>query len=700
MFPVRVLSTIGSRPAPAQPGRPHRLAALLMAGIVLLGACGDATKTTAPSAPDASSPPGVTVGPSGSGTTTAPTPAGPPPDLKIPAAPAMAAVPAGTVDAQAAALAKAVLPGGQAALAPLLAAYRAAGIPVIGDDGHHLTGFADDQVGPGWWQVWLSAGGNPRITLSLADVTKALVAIRDAPSLDTGAVATAALADLRTMAAEKDPHRRFFARFIADLSAARSGVDLTAPTTTAADVRLDPIAVEFFMAGLVRSAAIAAVRANPGSVRIPTRQIASIGGPLPLELPASADAAPAGNPCNPSGDPEAVSFWTQWIASKLTGGLNLPGMDGAMKSAVELVVKNAELASKAGRAAAVLGGAIAALTFMLQMATLQVSIEVTPPLERTKDTTNPGKEAVITATLKYDLDGKSLDGGVGVKNCLLVFLNALGIQAALPADGAVEGAQLKFLGEEGFNQGVIDSGGFVTFPNGVQEITQSTGQGGIAKITVQGRAQKKRIPDSAAEWHRNATVRIFAQPEAENGRSLANTFWDSFVALGAGPIGAVAPIVDVLKGVMFDLGDYGFLVIDWQVGWTIKADAQAMKVNGTKCDSLDGEWVMQGNLNQGEIDSQEIFTITIPEGSMEGTFQFSGTTVVTTKLGVIVSTQNEKGHASIVLNKDGTVSMTLDAGMASGTATAAGHTEHVTVPMPAWQFTWQQGATGCDEAPP
>jgi hypothetical protein len=85
---------------------------------------------------------------------------------------------------------------------------------------------------------------------------------------------------------------------------------------------------------------------------------------------------------------------------------------------------------------------------------------------------------------------------------------------------------------------------------------------------------------------------------------------------------------------------------------------------------------------------------------MDGTFQFSGTSVVTTKFGVAVSTQNEKGHASIVLNKDGTVSMTLDAGMVSGTATGGGHTEHVTVPMPAWQFTWQQGATGCDEAPP
>lgn len=665
---------------------------LTVAGSMLLAACGDSsTKTPAPSTAAA-----ATSGPTSAA---AVSPAGPPPELKIPDAPAATAAPTGSVDDQASALAKAVAPGGQAALAPLLAAYRAAGIPIIGLDGHPLAGSGDDQVGPGWWQVWLSAGGSPQFTVSIADATKLLVAMKDAPALDTSAVATAALADLRAMAADKDPHRRFFARFIADLSTTGSGVDALATTTTATDVRLSPIAVQFLVAGLLRSIAIAAVRTNPGIVVRPGRQIASIGRPLPLDLPQLADSAPAGNPCNPSGDPEAVSFWTQWIASKLTGGLNLPGMDGAMKSAVELVVKNAELASKVGKAAAVLGGAIAALTFMLQMATLKATSTISPtPLVRTHLDHPHGYEATITTILKYDLEGKSLDGGVGVKNCLLVFLNALGIQAALPADGGVEGAKLTYKGGDGFGERMNTGGAFVQFPD-QEEMSKETGPGGVRTITVQGIYQKKTIPDSAAPWMRKASVRITAQPEAENGRSLANMFWDSFVALGAGPVGGIAPIIDVLKSVEYDMGEFSFDVKDWQVGWTIKADAGSMKVNGVKCDSLDGEWVMQGEMNEASIESHEVFTITIGKDSLEGTFQFSSTTVVTTKYGPAVATQNEKGHASIVLNKDGTVSMTLDAGTVSGTATAGGHTEHVSVPMPAWHFTWQPGASGCDEPP-
>jgi hypothetical protein len=607
----------------------------------------------------------------------------------------MAAAVPGSVDDQAAALAKVVAPGGQAALAPLLAAYRAAGIPVIGEDGHPLAGFEADQVGPGWWQVWLSAGGNPKFAISLTDATKLLVAMPAAPALDTSVVANAALADLRTMAADPDAGRHFFARFIADLSTARSGVDVLAAGTTPDDVQLSPIAVEFLMAGILRSLAVAVVATDPASAMGPAPLIASIDESQPFTRPILLADAPAGNSCNPTGDLEATSYWTQWIASKLVGGLNLPGMDGAMKSAVELVVKNAELAAKAGRAAAVLGGAIAALTFLLQMATLSVAIEVHPPLERTHDTTYPGKQAVLEATLKYDLNGSSLDGGVGVKNCLLVFLNALGIQAALPADGGVVGAKLKFLGEEGFNQGLIDTGGFVLFTHGADEITQTTGDGGLAKIDVEGRAQKKQIPDSAPEWIRAATVRIFAQPEALNGRSIASMFFDSFVAAGAGPIGAIAPIIDVLKGSEYDLGDYQFLVTDWQVGWTLKSTLVDGALRGQKCDTIDGEWVIEGGISQPRMTNSVRWTVKIAENSREGTYKYSTSNAVTSPQGTVIATLDGEGHASVALQKDGTVIMTLDKTTGTGTTTAAGTTITMKkLGILAATFTWAPQA--CD----
>lgn len=670
----------------ARPGRANRMLATIMAGCVLLAACGNATTTTA--APAASTGPASapSMGPASAASVR---PAGPPPELTIPPAPTAATAPTGSIDDQAAALAKAVAPGGQAALAPLLAAYRAAGIPVIGGDGHPLAGFEADQIGPGWWQVWLSAGGNPKFAISLTDATKLLVAMPAAPTLDTGAVAAAAMADLRTMAGDSDAHRRFFARFIADLSTARSGVDALAPATTADDLKLSPVAVEFLVAGMLRSIAIAAVTANPASALRPAPLIASIDPTTPLGPPPLEADAPAGNPCNPTGDLEATSYWTQWIASKLTGGLNLPGMDGAMKSAVELVVKNAELASKVGRAAAILGGAIAALTFLLEMATLSVMIDVTPPLERTKDATSPGKQAVLSATLKYDLNGSSLDGGVGVKNCLLVFLNALGIQATLPANGAVPGAMLKFLGEEGFNQGTIDTGGFVLFTNGASQITQPTGDDGVAKIDIEGRAQKKQIPDSAPEWHRNATVRIFAQPEAENARSLANMFWDSFVAAGAGPVGAVAPIIDILKGDMFDLGDYGFLVVDWLSGWTFEGTSATGSAKGLKCDGLGGEWLIKGDDTGGGVTTSVLFRTTIDDKTLKGTYRYESIGSNSVMTGTVIGA----GTASIAPQSDGSVIMTLDSSTATSTGTIAGNKQSIKVPIPGWTYVWKPGGT-------
>ena len=200
--------------------------------------------------------------------------------------------------------------------------------------------------------------------------------------------------------------------------------------------------------------------------------------------------APTGNSCNPTGDAETASFWTQWIASKLLGGLNLPGMQESMTSAVQVVIKNASLAGKIGKALPIVSGAISALTFLLQMLALTATFDISPsPLVRTKADHPHGKQATITSYLKYDLDGSSLDGGAGIKNCLLVFLNALGIQAALPTDGGIEGAKLTFRGAQGFGQGLDTRDAFVQFPDQA-EISRDTGPDGLRTITVSVDSQR------------------------------------------------------------------------------------------------------------------------------------------------------------------------------------------------------------------
>jgi hypothetical protein len=631
------------------------------------------------------------------------------PTVKIPAPPKAAATPAGSIDEQAAALAKAVKPGGRKALAPLLAAYRIAGIPVIGANGKPLPGFAADEVGPGWWQVWLSAGGKPSFAVSLADATKLLVAIPKAPSLDTTAMATAALADLRAMAVDTDPHVRFFARFLVDLSAARSGLDPLDPATGPEGVQLSPIAVEFFTAGALRNLAIASVRASRAAAISAGYGIASDatvapGGPLsdatvaPGGLLSAAAAPPAANPCNPTGDLEVASYWTQWIASKISGGVNVFLMEKGLKSFIDMIIATPAWAEGAGKAAGWVGSAMSALTFYAELSSLKATVVVAPkPLVRTKHTSPAGDPGVVTATLSYDLKGSQLDGGTGIANCLLVFANAIGIQAAFPSDGAVSGAMLEFQGGNGFVQQIANASSFVRFSHPADQAIQATDANGKAVIDIEGMEQRREIPASVVGYTRTASIRVLAQPEEENARSIASMFWDSLVALQTGAIGAAAPIIDVLKTIRYDLGETSFPVTDWRTGWELKgSDGAGVTVHGLKCDTLDGDWVVEGDVNVPPSMTHIVYVITIPRGSLKGTYTYSGATTVPGA--PVVTFLAPRGDATIEPRSDGSVWMTLQDTPETETVhdPDAPVTTTVTLPGPDW--SWQP-SSACG-APP
>ena len=418
-----------------------------------------------------------------------------------------------------------------------------------------------------------------------------------------------------------------------------------------------------------------------------------------MELPQVADGAPTGNACNPTGDNDAISYWSQWIASKLAGGLNLPGMEEGMKSLVQLVVSNAEMGAKLAKgAAATRGGPLGPDLPVGDVDAGRLDQQHTQ--SRGPDQGDePRQRGVITATLKYDLEKSSLDGGSGVKNCLLIMANALGIQNALPADGGVVGAQLKFLGRGRLRPGPRQVRRRLRrVPPDRAEITQDTGDGGIATIHVRGLAQKKKIPDSAVEWPREPTIRIYAQPEAENARSLASTFWDSFVAEGAGPVGPIAPILDILKGTMFDLGEYSFQVTDWLVGWTIASKFDNNPMTGQKCDAMDGEWVAKAGLNQPPLNIEESYTLNFPENSLQGTYKFTNNTVVTSSAGTAVAVQNGTSTVTMVPQKDGTIIMNLDPVTVTAIATTGGNSVSQQLTIPGVTLTW--APKQCDEPAP
>jgi len=124
---------------------------------------------------------------------------------------------------------------------------------------------------------------------------------------------------------------------------------------------------------------------------------------------------------------------------------------------------------------------------------------------------------------------------------------------------------------------------------------------------------------------------------------------------------------------------------DLKCGWTLSSSSpEGYTIKGQKCDDTDGEWTFQGKL-VGPLNSEATYTITIPAGTLAGRFQSS--TIHDTA--GIVATINAKGTASVAVQPDGSVKMTLDATTATSTAVGAGTKQTVTLPIPAQQFTWQ-----------
>ena len=670
----------------------RRLLAAALSSTVIFASCGSTPPPPASIATSSDAP----TSPAASGPTASLGTAGLPP-VVVPPPPAAAALPSGTVDQQAAALATAVAPGGQAALAPLLRAYDVAGIPVVGADGKGIGSTGDDPVGANYWQVWVSAGANPKAGIPLSDLAKVLIAMPDALPIDTDAAATDLLGDLRTMSADSDAHRRFFARFVLDRAAARSGgIDPLAASVTPADLLLDPITMQFLYAGIVRELAFALLphaTASAGTdVALQGPMLASVDN-TPLGMPTRpgyADAAPEA--CNPSGLGEQVSFWTQWIVSKAAGGIQIPGLESGVKSLIERVVKSAQAAKTLGTAAAVLSGAVSALLFLLQVTSLTADLRSEPqPLVRTPHTAADGYPGVITAWLHYDLEGSSLDGGQGLKNCLLWVMNFIGIQAALPADGSVPGADLVFKGIQGFGERANTNGSYVQFPHGGSEIRQMTGTGGIATIAIEGIHQKKEIPDGTPEWAREFSIEVEATVEASNGRSIVNTFIDSFVGVGAGPVGLVNPLVDIAKTFRYDLGEQFMPITDWILGWKYADQTPLGLLSGDKCDGLGGEWVIKGDQKLGIIENSTLKNVTIDEKTRTGKF----TAEAIQKGGPTLSVRNANGTATISIDSTGMVTMVLKETSATLTGTVNGFTKTIKVTPATSTVYWEPRDSDC-----
>lgn len=454
--------------------------------------------------------------------------------------------------------------------------------------------------------------------------------------------------------------------------------------------RLGTGALTMLYAGLMRTAVQRAVRSTAIA---PSGYSAAMMLALPVKSHAAfanLGAPPDPSPCNLTGTQDEAQYWSEWLISRIASGAQLPGMNSAFTSIFDVIFNSAgatdslgaAVARQATSASARATGIIGALLFLLQYMSVSVDLNPDPAdLHRTMSDRIPGNPGTVVATLSYELSGShsNLDGGQGMANCLLELLNVLGIpNASLPQDGPIPGAELIFTGKDGF-------GDWVEFTE-ASEIKQSTNDSGQATIHLQGTTEPFQIPDGAPDYPRPYTIGVEAQVEPENERSLLTMFADSVLGVsGESAGGLISPVIDTMRTIHWDLGDYQMPFFDWQVGWKLQNDNPIGPITGLKCDAIDKPWVASSNptiiAGGATVSEHQTWTVTITDTqALTGTYDYESKQVA----GGITVTGSAHGSVTLVINAEGAL-MTL----APSTLTIHSRAGTTTGKDGGWHFQWQ-----------
>jgi hypothetical protein len=394
------------------------------------------------------------------------------------------------------------------------------------------------------------------------------------------------LDDLRSTAQSNDPQVRLFGLFVRErVLRGPSHLDLLDAATSPISATVDLPTVQLLGWVAIRGTFIQAAqqvseRPVSGAVasnvpfKWPVLPLLAVPAPLAVALQAggglpSLNAISASSTlqqqaaqptCSAMFGDEDVTYWVNWVANKLGGGLQLPGMQNGLPGLIQLIQKQlGEPASVIKGTSDRLGWAsafTAAMTLAMQLSSVDVAgYEEPDPLERTKGTSD-GKQTTIHWALLMD-PGKLPDGNNGAA-CFLSFLsNMFGMSFSFPTEGRIPGAEMDFYGGEGFPDLVL----FGDY----KQLRQDTDANGEASLLILGRAQKKDLPDSAQPVDKEFSVRVRAQPEAVNGNTIANIFFGG-LTFGASPggAGAIGALTDILKTFTWDLGEHVFRLTDWK----------------------------------------------------------------------------------------------------------------------------------------
>jgi hypothetical protein len=529
---------------------------------------------------------------------------------ELPTPPALPASPeplhtSGSPEEQAVKLAESIrqAPDNQSRLAAWLGVYTAFGIPVLDETGKSLNGTGDDPLGAPYWSIWYASGMDfPRRGMTLVDAGKILTVRKDITYDSNGGKIL--LDDLQQAVQSTDPQARLLGLFMqARIASASAGKDLSQASAAPEQLIIDPASVNLLNWLLIRSSMLGLAKTEKAAALKDTAMVSYV-------IYSVSDSG-AGKPrCAEMFGSEDTTAAVNYFIDKFHNGISLPGTT-LLPGMNETVLKQLGVpAAKVDKISSFMGRANAVaqlLNLYMQIHALQVDgeMDTVGGLERTK-TTSDGKRSTITWHLYYDKE--KVPDGNELWACMTSFLSkATGVSVSIPPSEAISGADIIFKPGKNIPEKVLIDSENTNF-----RIT--TDSSGKADLKLIGRAQKKTLPDNAPEMNDTFTLTVSAQPEGITADSIGGMFWDSLSFwVKPGPSSAVAPVIDLIKTMTFDLGEWEFGLIDWS--------SQSFQIVG----GLD-DW----QTNTAVCNIMEPFTLTGGgftmkfSGGLSGTYTYTG----------------------------------------------------------------------------
>lgn len=506
-------------------------------------------------------------------------------------------------------------------LAYWLGVYDAIGVPVIDQDGYSVGITSDDPIGPRYWQVWYASQLDlPGRGISLIDAGRLLSAglpelnffnFAGAPSL--GSIL---LSDIRNAAESSDQHVRFLGKFIQErVLRGPSHIDLLDPSVTVDQVVIDLPTLQLIAWVAFRNSLLLESKGPSGFIRYLPQILSRDFHFVSIAHAQELVPIPTHTPCSEILGDKDLTYWTDWLLKRAARGVRLPGMVKAFPGFVSRIQNylgvDPIMITKTSNGQAWINALSSALTLGMRLAAMDIDVIQEPdPLRRTKGTRNGEEGKIIFALVSRpkplpNNDEESADANLPV-NCLMSFLSSTaGITFKLPPAGRMAGVEVKLTGGQGFPD-------LVLFNNYRDVFGKVTDQNGELTVGITGAAQKRQMPESAKPVDKEFSIIVHAQPEAISDKTLASLFFSGLFA-GVNPNlpSATSAIIDLLKTIHWNLGEYVFRLTDWSSGWEINETFDSLHFTGTSCENKKGPWKINVEGSYGGASTTGMITGTL-----------------------------------------------------------------------------------------